>query len=154
MKTITSYIPLFLILSIAQCCMWQPRSAAAGDLSTSVPSAVEKGLHLLKTAGASVAFDAWCQGGLLAQDAAAKEQLKKFKEVIGPLKEYRSYEVIQVKEIGKSSKILYLSMSFVGGVLYTSFLIWKSDRDWLVQHLEFNTKPEIIMPWLLLNEGK
>ena len=90
----------------------------------------------------------------MAQDAAAKEELKKFKEVVSPLKEYRSYEIIQVKEIGKTSKILYLSMSFERGVLYGSFLVWKSDRDWIVQHLEFNTKPEIIMPWLLLNEGK
>lgn len=149
-----SFIPLFLLLSVAQCCIWQPRCAGAGDLSTSVPAGIEKGFHLFKTAGPSAAFDAWCQGGLLAQDAAAKEELKKFKETINSLKDYRSYEVIQVKEIGRTSKILYLSMSFDRGVLYGSFLVWKSDRDWIVQRLEFNTKPEVIMPWLLLNEGK
>lgn len=40
------------------------------------------------------------------------------------------------------------------GLLYTSFLVWKSDRDWLVQHLDFSTKPEVIMPWLALGGGK
>jgi len=58
-----------------------------------------------------------------------------------------------MKEIGTTSKILYVSMSFERGVLYGSFLVWKSDRDWRIQNLEFNSKPEVIMPWLALAGG-
>jgi hypothetical protein len=39
-------------------------------------------------------------------------------------------------------------MSFERGVLYGSFLVWKSDRDWVVQQMDFNPKPQVIMPWL------
>ena len=91
---------------------------------------------------------------MLDEPAKAKDETNRFKEMVKPLRNYRSYEVIEVREIGKTSKILYISMSFERGMLYGSFLVWKAERDWIVQRLDFSTKPEIIMPWLVLGGGK
>jgi hypothetical protein len=151
MKTINAPIRFLWLLSIAQCCLGQAVGANAP-----VPVAIEKGFQLLKSAGPVPAFETWREGGVLAevdkttQDAATT----KFKEMLKPFRGYLSYEVIEVKEIGQTSKILYLSIRFERGVLYGSFLVWRSERDWIVQHMDFNTKPEIIMPWLALGGGK
>ena len=45
-------------------------------------------------------------------------------------------------------------MSFSRGALYASFLIYKADKEWVVQNMEFNTKPEVVMPWLVLEGTK
>jgi hypothetical protein len=149
MKTITAHLRFLLLLSIAQCCLWQAFGANAP-----VPVALEKGFQLLKNAGPVPAFEAWREGGVLDDAAKTAIETNKFKEMVNPLRNYRSYEVIEVKEIGNTSKILYVSMSFERGVLYGSFLVWKSEQDWIVQRMDFNTKPEIIMPWLVLGGGK
>jgi hypothetical protein len=90
----------------------------------------------------------------LSEGVQGTQEASRFKETVRSLRNYRSLEVIEVKEIGKTSKILYLAMNFERGVLYGRFLLWKSDRDWVVQHIDFSTKPEVIMPWLALGGGK
>lgn len=149
MKTIIARLRFLWLLSIAQCCLWQAVGANAP-----VPVALEKGFQLLKSAGPVPAFEAWREGGVLDDAAKTSDEATKFNEMVKLLRNYRSYEVIEVKEIGKTSKILYVSMSFERGVLYGSFLVWKSERDWIVQRMDFNTKPEVIMPWLALGGGK
>ena len=50
--------------------------------------------------------------------------------------------------------IFYLSMIFDCGVVYASFLVYRAEKDWVVQNMDFNTKPEAIMPWLAFEGGK
>jgi hypothetical protein len=147
MKTIRKYVSLLCILSIVPCWI-QPALGAEGGSGGSVPVVLQKGFDLLKTAGPAVALGTWREGGGLDEDMNGKDETSAFKEMVKRLRNYRSYEVIEIKEIGSTSKILYVSMSFERGVLYGSFLVWKSDRDWVVQQMDFNTKPQVIMPWL------
>jgi len=154
MKTINAHLRFLWLLSLAPCGLWPAVGAGFGDLNASVPVAIGKGFQLLKSAGPVAAFEAWREGGVWDDAAKTTDETNKFKEMVKPLRNYRSYEVIEVKEIGKTSKILYVAMSFERGVLYGSFLVWKSDRDWIVQRMEFNTKPEVIMPWLAVGGGK
>ncbi len=149
MNTIIAHLRFLGFLSLAQCCLWPAIGADA-----TVPVAVDKGFRLLKGAGPVAAFEAWREGGVLDDGTKTPDEANKFKEMVKPLRNYRSYEVIEAKEIGKTSKLLYVSMSFERGVLYGSFLVWKSDENWLVQRMEFNMKPEVIMPWLLLRGAK
>ena len=148
MKAIRKYVRLICILSIVQCWLQQAVGAEGGSGGGSVPVLLQKGFDLLKTAGPVAAFGTWREGGVLDEDVNAKDEINTFREMVKRLRNYRSYEVIEIKEIGTTSKILYVSMSFERGVLYGSFLVWKSDRDWVVQQMDFNTKPQVIMPWL------
>ena len=34
------------------------------------------------------------------------------------------------------------SLNFERGAVYASFLVYKTSKDWIVQHMDFNTKPE------------
>ena len=48
----------------------------------------------------------------------------------------------------RSSKIVYVSIEFDRGAVYGGFLVYKTDQDWVVQNMEFNIKPELILPGL------
>ena len=71
-----------------------------------------------------------------------------------PLGNYKSYELIETKGIGQTSRTVYLSMIFERGIVYARFLVCRADKDWVVQDMDFNTKPEAIMPWLTFERNK
>ena len=37
-------------------------------------------------------------------------------------------------------------MNFERGVVYASFLVYNAEKDWVAQKMDFNTKPETIVP--------
>ncbi len=154
MKTIKSAFLLLGLAGLAQWFPWPALDAQAADPNPILPPAVEKGFKLLGSANPTVAFDAWREAAVLDDATKAAQDRKKFEEIVKPLRNYRSYEIIEVREIGRTSKLLCVSISFERGILYGSFLVWKSERDWLVQHADFATKPEVIMPWLALSPGR
>jgi len=45
-------------------------------------------------------------------------------------------------------------MIFERGIVYARFLVCRADKDWVVQTMDFNTKPEAIMPWLTFERNK
>jgi hypothetical protein len=118
----------------------------AADPPSSIPPAIQKGLTLYERGGAEVAFDAWQHGGLLDGDGRVASKVRAFKEMTTAIGNYRSSEVIAVKEIGNNSRIVYLCMNFKRGAIYGNFLLYRGENDWVVQNLFFSTRPEAIMP--------
>ena len=57
-------------------------------------------------------------------------------------------EPVEQKAIGKRSQIVYLAVNFERGVVFAKFLLYRTDKNWVVQNLYFDTRPEAIMPWL------
>lgn len=53
----------------------------------------------------------------------------------------------------QSTRIVYLSLNFERGAVFASFQVYKAGKGWVVQDMDFNTKPGTIMPWLNLSEG-
>jgi hypothetical protein len=148
-KTMFLSLLLFCLLSLASASL-----RAASGPGGPAPAIVEKGLRLLKTAGPAAAFEGWREGGALEGDPKGADDLARFKELIKPLRNYRSFEVVEAKDIGRSSRLIFVTMSFDRGVLFGKFLVWRSERDWVVQRLEFDTKPETLMPWLAAGGGQ
>ena len=153
MKTLNRPVWFFATLSLALCGPALFVNAEAAIADPQVPAVIEKGFGVLKAAGAEAAFDAWGDAALRETDKAKRESgAKRFAEMVKPLRDYRSHEVVEVKQIGKMSKILYLAIRFERGMVYAKFLVWRSDQDWIVQQLNFDTRPEVIMPWLASKE--
>ena len=121
--------------------------ACHADPNLPMPPLIQKGLELYERSGVEVAFDAWQHGGLL-EGNGAKARL--FREVAAPLGNYKSSEVIAIKDLTRTSKIVYFSMDFKRGAVYARFLLYKTDTDWVTQNLVFSASPEAIMPWLAL----
>ena len=122
----------------------------SADAAPPIPAILQAGLKAYTIGGAGAAVAAWLKGGPLEGDKIAETQINEFKEFEKLVGHYRSFEVIETREIGKASALFYLSINFERGASFASFLVYRTPKDWIVQRMEVSKKPETIMPWLLL----
>ena len=137
-------------LALAMGCLgmlWLTQAVAAGA-NSSVPPVIQDGFAGWTKGGALFAFDAWQKGGFLEDSRKAASQSSYFRRLDQALGNYKSYDLVETKAIGPSSQILYLSINFERGAVYARFLVYRTDKAWVVQDMDFTTKPEAIMPWV------
>jgi hypothetical protein len=120
--------------------------SAAPDLS--VPSIIKDGFKIWPAKDASYAIDIWKKGGLLENDNKPNILARYFGQMDHTLGHYLSYEAIDSKPVGQSSKILYVAINFDQAAVYGRFLLYRTGSGWVVQNMDFSAKPEAIMPWL------
>ena len=114
-----------------------------------VPPVIQAGFDLWsKGGGMSGVFDVWQKGGLMEGDRKVATLLSFFRQIERTVGHYRSYEVSQSKVVGPSSEVLYLTLNYERGAVYARFLLYRTERGWVVQNLDFSTRPETLMPWL------
>lgn len=130
-----------------------PFQAVGADSTPSVPPVIQAGFTSWAKGGVVLAFDAWQKGGFMAGDRKIAAQSNYFKRLDRAIGSYKSYELIETKEIGLSSEIVYLAVNFEQGGVYARFLLYRTDKGWIVQDMDFSTKPEAIMPWLAFAGG-
>ncbi|MDB6039568.1 MAG: hypothetical protein JWM99_3409 [Verrucomicrobiales bacterium] len=153
MKTST-YLKLFLL---ALACFFAVSQTATAQSDIPMPDVIKKGLALYEKGGVIVAFDSWQRGGMLENDSAGAAKLRAFKEMTTAIGNYKSSDVVRVRQISNHSRLVYFAMNFNRGVIYAKFLIYQTESDWNVQNMVFGSRPETIMPWLALeseNEGQ
>jgi hypothetical protein len=114
---------------------------------------MQTGLDLWPKGGAPVALEAWEKGGLLEGDRKVVAECAYFKRIGPAIGAFKGHEVIQAQSIGQSSQVIYLSLSFERASVYARFLLYRAERDWVVQNMDFNVKPEAIVPWLAFAGG-
>jgi hypothetical protein len=123
--------------------------ARAADPPQTIPPVIEAGFaSWSKGAAMETVFDLWQKGGLLEGDSKVSTQASYLRRVAGYAGAYRSHEVMQVKPISRTSEVLYLQLCFDRAAVYARFLLYRSDKDWVVQNMDFSTRPEALMPWL------
>jgi len=135
-----------LITFACGCFAFTASNAAAAD--TSIPGIIQDGFKSWAAKDASYAFDVWKKGGLLETDAKPAQLARYFGQMDRLLGNYKSYEPIQSKPITESSRIIYLSVNFERAAAYARFLVYRTDKGWVIQNMDFSAKPEAIMPWL------
>ena len=150
MNSIHFIVRSALALSIWMGCLAQNVRVAGAQIDSSVPSVIQAGFELWPKTGPNIAVDTWRMGGLMQNDNALPMHVNYLKEAQRALGAYKSYELIQSREIGRQSKFIYLSINFQRGAVYARFLMYRAERDWVVQSMAFDTKPESLMPWLAL----
>ena len=95
----------------------------------------------------------WKKGGLLEDDKKTVTLATYFSRVdrtLGNFLEVITKRLTSKASInsGSSEKILYLSINFEHAAVYARFLLYRMDKDWVVQNMDFSLKPEAVMPWL------
>ncbi len=144
-----------LIIGLACCCL-QPfsRVRAAAGTPGQVPAILQNGFDAwVKNRDASWAFDAWKIGGLMEQDSKPVTLSRYFIHLDQILGRYQSFEVIETKRVTQNSEVIYLSVNFAHAVMFGRFLLYQTDKDWVVQNMDFSPKPEAVMPWLAFEGG-
>lgn len=122
--------------------------ATAADSNVPTPQIVQDGFNIWAKKGASYAFDTWKVGGVLENDnkpSVLSNYFFRMDRTIGNLK---SFEIIQSKRVSQNSQILYLSLNFEKAAIYGRFLLYRTEKGWVVQNMDFSPKPEALMPWL------
>ena len=137
-----------LVVSVVCSCVMTLFQAAAADLNTSVPPIIQEGFAMWAKKNPSYAFDVWQKGGILEGDRKMSVLSNYFKHLERTTGEYKSYELIATKQISQHSEIIYIAMNFERSAIYARFLLYRNDQAWVLQNMDFNPRPEAIMPWL------
>ena len=128
--------------------LWLSRAPAA-DAPQPRPALIESGFTLwTKGAAMESAFEVWQKGGMLEGDSKIASQASYLRRVSQYAGSYRSHEVMQTKFISRTSQIVYFQLNFERAAVYARFLLYRTEKDWVVQSMDFNTRPEALMPWL------
>lgn len=137
--------------SIGCFCIFAP--ALAQDGSPPLPSVIDRGFQMwAKQQNASYALDTWKKDGLLDGDNKPNQLANYFSRIDRSLGNYKSYETISVKKVNQSSQVIYVAINFERASVYARFLLYHPGKDWVVQNMDFSTKPEAVMPWLAFEE--
>jgi hypothetical protein len=138
-------IGYFCCLSFSQA----PAPAAAADVEVPVPKVIQDGFSTwAKKQMPSYAFDVWKKGGLLEDDRKPDTLATYFNRIDRTVGSYKSYEVIQLKRVSDNSAVFYIAMRFEHAAVYARFLVYRTDKEWVVQNMDFSVRPELVMPWL------
>jgi hypothetical protein len=131
-----------------------PAPASATPAAPAVPLLIQKGFTAWgknsanPNHDASWAFDVWKVGGLLERDNKPITLARYFARNDLNFGTFRSYELVSTKGISANSAVVYISLNFDRAAVYGRFVVYHTDKDWVVQDMDFSPKPEAIMPWL------
>jgi hypothetical protein len=143
----------FVALAIGCVCSLPLVPANAAVSNGSVPPAIEAGLEVFakgmaQGGGAAAALEVWQRGGLLEGDRKIAVLASYFRRIEQAVGNYKFHELIETKRIGPSSQVIYLSLNFERAAVYARFLLYRTEKYWVIQDMDFSTRPESIMPWL------
>ena len=141
LKMLSMAVVIFMVAIAAS-------AQSANSTTITVPAVIDAGFALWPKGGAGSALDQWQKGGLIEGDPKVVAEAKYFKRIDPAVGNYKSYEVVDARRISASSQVLYLAINFDRAAVYCRFLLYRIDDNWVVQNMDFNLKPELIVPWL------
>ena len=128
--------------------------AAEPKSDTSTVPVIQRGFNAWERVGdAGVALNEWKKGGLMERSSKIGLEAAYFQRMGPTLGKYQSFDMISAKPVSKSSEVVYLSVNFEHGVVFGRFLLYRSDKGWVVQDMDFSARPEAVMPWLSFEGG-
>lgn len=153
MKILPQVVHSAMAVSIAWFIFFPLLAARAANLP--LPAVIEAGFDLWsKGSGVDTVLGSWQKGGLMEASNKTAGQAGYLRSLSHGVGNYKSHEIIQSKEVSHLSQVIYLSINFERGVVYGRFLVYQTDKDWVVQNMDFSERPEAIMPWLALEGDK
>ena len=146
-------VPLAIILGICGIAAWTVLHAKAADTaSATAPQVIQDGFKLWEKSGPSGAFYEWQKDGLLEGGMKYTSLTTYFRRLDRSLGSYKSFDVVETKHIGDRSQIVYLAMNFERVAVYARFVLYRAEKKWVVQNMDFSPKPEALMPWLAFQD--
>lgn len=140
---IAKLVLLFLILSFSP--------LQAGVEKGDIPSIITAGLNKYKSDGAEAAIKVWIKGSAMEKKMEESISYAKSFEQVGEFYgKYLGYKVIELRKITETSLLVFVSMDYELGPVFAKFLAYKKEKSWILISFDFNTKPEVILPSLLL----
>jgi len=143
-----------LVFGLTLGCLQSGVRAVAAEPDSPIPPVIQGGFEFFQKQRPEQGVDAWKEGGLVGEEFKSGSRALYFRQAERTLGKYVAYEWVATRMIGKSSKIVYLAINYEHGAVYARFLVYRTEKDWVVQSMNFNTRPEALMPWLAFEEGQ
>ena len=126
-----------------------PVRAAESKSGTSTVPVIQRGFNAWEKVGdAGVALNEWKKGGLMERSSKIGLEAGYFQRMGPILGKFRTFDIVSAKSVSQRSEVVYPSMNFEKGAVFGRFLLYQSDKGWVVQDMDFSTRPEAVMPWL------
>jgi len=148
MKAPNAVARVLRFLSIVTICLASTLYPAPAHAEEAIPAIIKSGFSFFAKDRPEHGIDAWRVGGLVGEEFRSIPRGTYFREAEKSLGKFTAYEHITTKMIGTKSKIVYIAINYERGAIYSRFLTYRTEKDWVVQSMYFNVKPEASMPWL------
>jgi hypothetical protein len=113
-----------------------------------IPNVIRSGFSEYKTFGSKKAVKAWMKNGPNEINYESLPVINDLQYVDNLYGNYKNYEIIKTVKLSNSTTVLYISINYDLGALFSKFIIYNIGGEELVTKMEVNTNPEIIMPSL------
>jgi len=113
-----------------------------------IPSIIRSGFSEYKTFGSKKAVKAWMKNGPNEINYESLPVINDLQYVENLYGNYKNYELIKIVKLTNSTTVLYISINYDLGALFSKYIIYNIGGEELVTKMEVNTNPEIIMPSL------
>lgn len=140
------------ILGVAAWSVFRTVAADSNAPPPPPPKVIQEGFDAWKKTGPSDAFYRWQKGGLMENGSKYGMLAGYFRRMDQALGNYQSFAIVEAKYIGDNSVVLYLTLNFERAEVYARFLLYRTMKGWVVQNMDFSTRPEAVMPWLAFQE--
>jgi hypothetical protein len=154
-KLFKSKIRWVLFLGVGGIVAWAILRTTAADPVPAPAAAglvIQDGFKLWEKSGPSGAFYEWQKDGLMEGTAKYTALSAYFRRLDRALGGYKSYDIVETKNVGERSQIVYLAINFERTAMYARFVLYQTPKKCVVQNMDFSPKPEAVMPWLAFQE--
>lgn len=117
---------------------------------STIPPIIGAGLAAYKSEGAAAAIKAWLKGSPLEGSKEAMSQVGAIAQVETFYGKYVSYQVLQQRELGSTTQLVYLIMNFEHGPLFAKMTLFKSGAEWTIVSFKFHTEADQVLPASML----
>ena len=126
-----------------------PRPAAAQDVAP--PPIVVDGLKVLVKVGIDSAVAVWFKGSALEGDTSKTHPFSiAFAQLPDWLGKPRDFEILKTYPVGAHIRRTYVILLCDGGPAFWRFDYYLAVKGWVLQHIDFNTSADKILPTTLL----
>lgn len=110
-----------------------------------IPTLILDGLNSYKRAGLGEAVRVWLRNSPIPRQQIITEVhlLHQVEDLYGP---YEGYDVIAIRDLTPSTRIVYMALSYSSGPLFARFVVYRTGAGWLMTSFLFNTDDTAILP--------
>jgi len=119
---------------------------ADAEENIKMPEVITAGLSVYKEKGVEAAVLEWLKGSPAEGQKNALAESNVLLQVEAFYGSYQSYELINIKEITASSRVVYVQLNYENGPVFAYFVIFKKGGDWIITTFQFHTDPTAILP--------
>jgi hypothetical protein len=136
-----------LLFAALVCTLYFAGSARAQAITrTDIPPVLLSGMEAYKPGNPEQGIKAWTKNSPLDGTPAAADKAIDLRQAQSVYGAFQWFDVTSNREISPRVRILYLTMNYEAGPLFSRFVFYRTDRGWIVTSFDFSLDDTKIFP--------